>query len=70
MRLLRCKSNDDFELATFTDKIPPYVSVSHPWTDNKVINNELVASNGKDKAGYTKIRFYGEKAAYDSLEYF
>jgi hypothetical protein len=70
MRLLRCKSNDDFELATFTDEIPPYAIFSHTWTDGEVTYDELVAGTGKNKAGYDKIRFCGERAAADNLQYF
>ena len=71
MRLLRSKSNDDdFELATFADEIPPYAILSHTWTDGEVIYDELVAGTGKNKAGYDKIRFCGERAAADNLQYF
>ncbi|OCK72920.1 HET-domain-containing protein, partial [Lepidopterella palustris CBS 459.81] len=72
MRLLRLKSGDDFELITFnTDDLPSYAILSHTWTDGEEITyNELVAGTGKDKAGYTKIRFCGERAAQDGLQYF
>jgi hypothetical protein len=71
MRLLRSKSNDDdFELVTFTDEIPPYAILSHTWTDSEVTYDELVARTGKSKAGYDKIRFCGERAAADNLQYF
>jgi hypothetical protein len=67
MRLLRCKSNDYFKLATFTDKIPPYAILSITWTDGKITCDELVAGAGRNKANYTRIRFYGERAVQDSL---
>jgi hypothetical protein len=71
MRLLRHKSNDDFELATFnTDDLPPYAILSHTWTDAEVTYDELVAGTGKSKAGYDKIRFCGKRAAADNLQYF
>jgi hypothetical protein len=71
MRLLRRKSNDDFELATFnTDDLPPYAILSHTWTDGEVTYDELVAGTGKNKAGYDKIRFCGERATADNLQYF
>ena len=71
MRLLRIKSNDDdFELATFVDEIPPYAILSHTWSDGEVTYDQLVAGTGKNKAGYDKIRFCGERAAADNLQYF
>jgi hypothetical protein len=72
MRLLRRKSDDDFELITFkTDNIPPYAILSHTWTDGKEVTyNELVAGIGKNKAGYDKVRFCAERAAADNLQYF
>jgi Heterokaryon incompatibility protein (HET) len=73
MRLLRRKqNNDDFELVTFsTEDLPPYAILSHTWNDGEeVAYNELVAGAGKWKAGYAKIRFCGERAAQDGLQYF
>jgi hypothetical protein len=71
MRLLRSKSNDDdFELATFADEIPPYAILSHNWTGGEVTYDELVAGTGRSKAGYNKIRFCGERAVADNLQYF
>jgi hypothetical protein len=71
MRLLRRKSSDDFELATFnTDDLPPYAILSHTWTDGEVTYDELVAGTGKNKAGYDKISFCGERATADNLQYF
>lgn len=60
---LRCKSNGDLELVTFSDKIPPYAVLSHTWVDEEVIFIELVTGTGKNKAGYDKTRFCGERAA-------
>jgi len=72
MRLLRRKSNDGFELITFrTDDLPPYAILSHTWIDGEEVTyDELVAVTGKNKAGYDKIRFCGERAAADNLQYF
>jgi len=66
MRLLRCKSNGDLELVTFTDEIPPHAVLSHTWGDEEVTFHELVAGTGKNKAGCDKIRFCGERAATDN----
>jgi hypothetical protein len=72
MRLLKRKSDDGFDLITFrTDDLPPYAILSHTWTDGKEVTySELVAGTGKNKAGYDKIRFCGERAAADNLQYF
>ncbi|KAH8723021.1 heterokaryon incompatibility protein-domain-containing protein [Phaeosphaeriaceae sp. PMI808] len=70
MRLLTRKSDDDFELVTFTDELPPYAILSHTWTDGEVTYDELVAGIGKHKPGYEKIRFCGERAAADNLQFF
>ena len=71
MRLLRANP-DGFELVTFTtDNPPPYAILSHTWTDSQEVTyNELLAGTGKNKTGYTKIRFCGERAAQDGLRYF
>lgn len=72
MHLLKHKSDVDFELVTFSaDNLPPYAILSHTWVDGEELTyEELVAGTGKDKAGYTKICFCGEKAAQDDLQYF
>lgn len=72
MRLLRRKSDDGFELVTFsTEDLPPYAILSHTWIDGKEATyDELVAGTGKDKTGYAKIRFCGERAAQDGLRHF
>jgi len=72
MRLLKRLPNGDFELTSFgDDNPPPYAILSHTWTDGQEVTyGELVARRGKDKTGYAKIRFCGERAAQDGLEYF
>jgi hypothetical protein len=76
MRLLKRSSDDGFNLISFDDdNPPPFAILSHTWitteTENhEVTYNELVAGIRKDKAGYEKIRFCGERAAADSLTYF
>ena len=72
MRFLKRKSGDDFELVTVsTDNLPSYAILSHTWTDGEeVAYEELVAGTGKNKAGYDKIRFCGERAAAENLQYF
>ncbi|KAF2666026.1 TPR-like protein [Microthyrium microscopicum] len=71
MRLLKRKPNGDFDLATFNNtNIPSYAILSHTWGDEEVTYDELVTGAGKNKPGYDKIRFCGERAAADKLEYF
>jgi hypothetical protein len=76
MRLLKCSSDDVFELVTVDDDDPPpYAILSHCWiTKNKtesqeVTYDELIAGARKDKLGYDKIRFCSRRAAADGLEY-
>src|SRR4051812_36801057 len=54
------------------DRLPPYAILSHTWgADNEeVIYEDVISGNGKDKAGYEKIRFCGEQARQDGLQYF
>jgi hypothetical protein len=56
----------------FREATPPYATISYTWgTDNeRVILEDLMNSTGKAKPGYQKIRFCGEEARQDSLEYF
>jgi hypothetical protein len=72
MRLLRRKQDNEYELLAFgNDDLPPYAILSHTWTDGEEVTyDELVAGAGKDKAGFAKIRFCGERAAQDGIQYF
>jgi hypothetical protein len=73
MRLLkRLRGDSGFELTSFEDDLaPPYAILSHTWTDDQEVTySELLAGTGTDKDGYAKIRFCGERAAADGLEYF
>jgi hypothetical protein len=73
MRLLKCLSGDgDFELINLGDNpAPPYAILSHTWTaDQEVTYQELLTRTSADKSGYAKLRFCGERAAANGLEYF
>jgi hypothetical protein len=72
MRLLQRLSGGDFELTSFDDDHPPpYAILSHTWTEGQEVTyNELIAGSGRDKTGYKKIVFCGERAAADNLRYF
>jgi hypothetical protein len=73
MRLLKFKGDGEFSLIEFIgDKIPRYAILSHTWgTDGEEVTfKDLMKGTGKSKAGYQKIRFCGEQAATDRLQYF
>jgi hypothetical protein len=72
MRLIGSKPSSGFKLSTFNnDDIPPYAILSHTWLEGKEVTyDELVAGQGKNKAGYAKVRFCGERAAKDGLDLF
>ncbi|KAF2834342.1 kinesin light chain 1 [Patellaria atrata CBS 101060] len=71
IRLLKHSTEGEFKLISFNDNNPPpYAILSHTWTEGQEVTyDELVASTGKDKTGYTKIRFCVGRAAADGLEY-
>jgi len=56
----------------FGNKIPPYAILSHTWgADSDEFNfKDLMSGGGTEKAGYNKIRFCGEQAHKDGLQYF
>src|SRR6266536_5034675 len=73
MRLLERNSDGEFSLTEFYEyNTPPYAILSHTWgPDNEEVTfGDLVDGIGKSKAGYNKIRFCGEQAGYDGIQYF
>lgn len=74
MRLLRRNETGEVSLTgDFDDAaLPAYAILSHTWGADavEVTFDDLTNSTGKDKPGYEKIRFCGERAALDGLEYF
>jgi hypothetical protein len=75
MRLLLRNNTGEFNLTkdwVGDESIPPYAILSHTWgaDGDEVSFEDLVNDTGKDKLGYEKIRFCGEQARQDSLEYF
>jgi hypothetical protein len=72
MRLLEWKSDGDFSLTKdFIHDIPPYAILSHTWgaDTEEVTFEDLTDGTGRSKAGYNKIRFCGEQARRDDLQY-
>ncbi|KAF2187665.1 WD40 repeat-like protein [Zopfia rhizophila CBS 207.26] len=75
MRLLRRSNTGEFSLTkdlVGDEAIPPYAILSHTWGADaeEVTFEDLTNGTGKDKPGYEKIRFCGEKARQDDLQYF
>jgi hypothetical protein len=73
MRLLELKNHGEFSLTKdLIDNIPPYAILSHTWgaDTDEVTFRDLIEGTGKSKAGYDKIRFCGEQARRDRLQYF
>jgi hypothetical protein len=71
MRLLQYKNGSDFRLTEFFESdIPKYAILSHRWEAEEVTFEDLQNGTGTKKAGYEKIRFCGEQARRDGLEYF
>jgi hypothetical protein len=71
MRLLEMKSPGEFSLIQVaTHNTLPYAILSHTWTDQEVTYQDLISGAGKAKSGYEKIKFCGEQATRDGLQYF
>ncbi|KAF7513224.1 hypothetical protein GJ744_010620 [Endocarpon pusillum] len=74
MRLLEYTDEDGLALTKDfigEDKIPPYAILSHVWEDGQEVTFTDVSDGiGKDKTGYSKIRFCKQQAGNDGLQYF
>jgi hypothetical protein len=74
MRLLKCKNAGVFSLTPdlIGDDVPLYAILSHTWgaDTEEVTFKDLIDGTGKSKPGYDKIRFCGEQARRDGLQYF
>jgi ankyrin repeat protein len=74
MRLLKRDSAGQLSLTgdLAGDSIPPYAILSHTWgaVTEEVVLQDLMNNTGKDKPGYKKISFCGERASRDGLQYF
>ncbi|KAH8799655.1 hypothetical protein F5884DRAFT_112869 [Xylogone sp. PMI_703] len=72
MRLLEYRDDAEFCFKDFQDdNIPPYAILSHTWMEGQEVTFEdLMAGTGKEKHGNKKIRFCGEQARRDGLQYF
>jgi archaellum biogenesis ATPase FlaH len=73
MRLLKYGENEDLSIAEFDEATKPaYAILSHRWgaEADEVTFEDVVGNTGKNKPGYAKIRFCGEQAQRDGLQYF
>jgi hypothetical protein len=75
LRLLRRSKPGEFSFSknfVGNDTIPPYAILSHTWglDTMEITFEDLRNGTGKEKPGYEKIRFCGEQAGQDNLEYF
>jgi hypothetical protein len=73
MRLLQFNNDSEFSLTNdLIHNVPPYAMLSHTWGADidEVTFRDLINNTGKSKAGYGKIRFCGEQARRDGLQYF
>jgi predicted protein tyrosine phosphatase len=73
MRLLKYEEDGELTITNFDDNAtPPFAILSHTWgaDTEEVTFTDLTKGSGTDKPGYKKIRFCGEQASRDGLEYF
>ncbi|KIW70533.1 hypothetical protein, variant [Phialophora macrospora] len=73
MRLLKVDSQGEFSLTgELQSPLPRYAILSHRWGDDRdeIDFDDLKHESWKNKAGFAKIRFCGEQAKKDNLEYF
>ena len=70
MRLLHYNNDGEFSLAQFSHDIPPYAILSHTWGPEEVTFKDISEGNRTSKTGLDKIRFCGEQARRDRLQYF
>jgi heterokaryon incompatibility protein (HET) len=71
MRLLKVDNTGEFSLTEDLVR-PRYAILSHTWGAHteEVSFKDMVDGTGKSKPGYDKIRFCGEQARRDGLQYF
>lgn len=73
MRLLKFDRRGELSLTDdLIEDIPRYAILSHTWRldGDEVTFEDLQSLSAKSKAGYDKIRFCGEQAKKDGLQYF
>ncbi|CAI6339961.1 unnamed protein product [Periconia digitata] len=72
MRLLRRDSKDKFLLTKDflgDDEVPRYAILSHTWGEEEILFQDLQNDSYRDKKSYNKIRFCGDQAEKDGIQY-
>ena len=73
MRLLKYEDDGRLTITSFDDNaIPRYAILSHTWWADaeEVTFADVAEGDNKHKSGYKKIRFCGNQAHQDGLQYF
>jgi hypothetical protein len=73
MRLLEYNSDGDIVLTKDlkdNGSLPEYAILSHTWEDQEVTFEDLGDGTGPSKLGYRKIKYCGQQAKADGLQYF
>ncbi|KAF2785655.1 beta transducin-like protein HET-D2Y, partial [Melanomma pulvis-pyrius CBS 109.77] len=73
MRLLQRSNTGEFSLTKDLrgNTIPPYAILSHTWEEGQEVTfQDILDGTGQSKTGYDKIRFCGQQAEHDGLQYF
>ena len=73
MRLLHYDEQGELSIVSFDDRATlPYAILSHTWEADadEVTFADLATGKCKAKRGYEKIRFCGQQARQDGLQYF
>jgi hypothetical protein len=70
MRLLHYNNDSEFSLTQFYHDIPRYAILSHTWGLEEVTFKDITEGNRIGKTSFDKIRFCGEQARRDRLQYF
>lgn len=73
MRFVKLDCQDGLSLTEdLIDGIPKYAILSYTWgvDTDEVTFTDMRNGLGQDKVGYTKIKFCGQQARQDGIEYF
>jgi energy-coupling factor transporter ATP-binding protein EcfA2 len=71
MRLLSLDSTGKLALTDFSGKtVPPYAILSHRWTEDEVLFQDVRNNTYEKKAGFQKIQFCAKQARENNLDYF
>ena len=72
MRLLQYNDGEFSLTKDYIVEIPEYAILSHTWGPDteEVTYRDLIDGTGKNKVGYEKIQFCGERARHDGWQYF